>query len=155
MKPDSAASGGPTMIKRRTWSCCLALQFLAVEACVADAIPRTEESEVVTMMSNKHELLAPGRCHPQASSQLRRDTQLARRTRDGRAPDVVQQQARRTRDGRAPDMVQQQARRAQDKAERRRVARDATAGAEDLLCWRYETNGAEFTLNSSRLRTLG
>ena len=49
-------------------------------------------------------------------------------------------------------MVQQQARRAQDSAERRRVARDATA--EDLLCWLYETNGAEFTLNSSRLRTL-
>ena len=116
---------------------------------------------MVTMMSHKHELLAPGRCHPQASSQLRRDTQLARRTRDGRAPDMVQQQARRTRDGRAPDMVQQlarraqngrqdemvrqRARRAQDKAERRRVARDATA--EDLLCWLYETNGAEFTLN--------
>ena len=60
MKPDSAASGGPTMIKRRTWSCCLALQFLAVEACVADAIPRTEESEVAPMMSHQHELLAPG-----------------------------------------------------------------------------------------------
>jgi hypothetical protein len=28
----------------------------------ADAIPRTEEGEVVTMMSHKHELLAPGRC---------------------------------------------------------------------------------------------
>ncbi len=48
------------IFKRRTWACCLALQFLAVEARVADAIPRTEESEVVTMMSNKHELLAPG-----------------------------------------------------------------------------------------------
>ena len=48
------------IFKRRTWTCCLALQFLAVEARVADAIPRTEESEVVTMMSNKHELLAPG-----------------------------------------------------------------------------------------------
>ncbi len=48
------------MIKRRTWSCCLALQFLAVEACVADAIPRTEESEVVTMMSHKHELRTAG-----------------------------------------------------------------------------------------------
>ncbi len=48
------------MIKRRTWTCCLALQFLAVEARVADAIPRTEESEVVTMMSHKHELRTAG-----------------------------------------------------------------------------------------------
>ncbi len=125
----------------------------ATQARVADAIPWTEESEVATMMSHKHELLAPGRCHPQARSQLRRDTQLARRTRDGRAPDMVQQQARRAQNGRQDEMVRQRARRAQDKAERRRVARDATA--EDLLCWLYETNGAEFTLNSSRLRTLG
>jgi hypothetical protein len=45
----------------------MSLQFLAVEARVvkaspkADAIPWTEESEVVTMMSHKH-VLAPGHC---------------------------------------------------------------------------------------------
>ena len=98
--------------------------------------------------------------------------QQQRRTRDGRQPDMVQQQQRRTRDGatreqeyaqrqqrrardgatREQEYAQRDAKRAQERAERRRVARDAPA--EDLLRWLYEINGAEFTLNSSRLRTL-